>query len=210
MDQFAVISGDIINSKSYPGLPELLKEKLKAIKLAGLITPFSASRGDEVQAVCNDLNQLPIILRHLRYNLRPFKLRVGVGFGKIDDWHPATNSWEMTGPAFHRARQALDRIANSKEVHTVLASPDDITDLAFNSLFLLVDTIMNNWSEEQWRAVQTYETQKTHQNAASLLKVSRQNIQKLCQTAKWEQIKLIESNISKLLQAGLERPSSSL
>ena len=123
---------------------------------------------------------------------------------------PATNSWEMTGPAFHRARHALDQIAKSKEARTVLVSTNEITDLAFNSLFLLVDTIMNSWTEEQWRAVQTYEAQKTHQNAASLLKVSRQNIQKLCQTAKWEQIKLIESNISKLLQAGLERPSSSL
>lgn len=208
MEQFAVISGDIINSKSYPELPGLLREKLSGIKTAGLMTAFIASRGDEVQAVCDDLSQLPVILRHLRYHLRPLQIRVGIGYGVIDDWQWTKNSWEMTGSAFHYARQALDGIAKLKEPRTVLVSDNVVMDLTFNSLFLLVDTIMNGWTEEQWRAVQTYEAQKTHQKAALVLNVSRQNIQKLCQAAKWDQIKIIETNVSQLLKLNLATPVS--
>ncbi|NLY75800.1 MAG: hypothetical protein GX075_10920 [Firmicutes bacterium] len=200
MKLFAVITGDVIDSKKHPEIMETLKDKLSQIQVSGLYTPFCVSRGDELQAVCDNLPLLPVIIRNLRYACLPLKIRIGVGIGSIDTPDPGANSWDMTGPSFVLARRALDSIKKSKNPETVLASDDLLFDRIFNAVYSLVDTIAGGWTMAQWEAIQTYDTQRTFVKAAGELKIAWQNVRKRCQAAKWDVIKKVEEDLAILLE----------
>ena len=195
MKLFAVITGDVIDSKKHPDSLETLKENLNQIQAPGLYTPFNVSRGDELQAVCEDLTLLPVIIRNLRYFCRPLKVRLGIGIGRIDNPASSLNSWDMAGSAFIFARKALDLIKKSKIPQTVLVSEDPFFDRVFNMVYSLADTIMNGWTPRQWEAVQAYEAGRTLVKAAGELKIAWQNVQKRCQAAKWDVIKRVEEEL---------------
>ena len=195
-----VITADIIDSKTYPDLAVSLKPKLAMVRADSLLTPFSLSRGDEVQAVCGEVSALPVLLRALRFNCRPCRLRIGVGIGAVDDREMAANSWEMSGEAFFRARQALERLGKVKKPETWLIGEDPRFDTALNTIYQLLDLIMADWTDEQWQAVMAYEENETQLKAAEKLHVSRQNVQKLCRAAKWDHIRLAETNLAALLK----------
>lgn len=200
MELFAVITGDVIDSKKYPDSMETLKEKLNQVRVSGLYTPFSVSRGDELQAVCDKLSLLPVIIRNLRYACLPLKIRIGVGIGSINNRNPGANSWDMTGSAFILARKALDSIEKSKNPETVLASEDLFFDRVFNTIYSLVDMVVSNWTSRQWEAVQAYEADRTFVKAAGDLKIAWQNVQKRCQAAKWDVVKKVEQDVAILFQ----------
>lgn len=195
MKLFAVITGDVIDSKKIPNSLETLKEKLDLIHVPGLFTPFCASRGDELQAVCDNLSLLPVIIRNLRYICRPLKIRLAIGIGSIINPNPGQNSWDMTGSAFVLARKALDSIKKSKTPETVLASDDPFFDRFFNSIYSLIDIVVSGWTPSQWEAIQAYETDRTFVKAAGALKIAWQNVQKRCQAAKWDVIKKAEQDL---------------
>lgn len=201
MQHFAVITGDIINSKKYPDNMEKLKEKLYQIPSSGLCTQFHISRGDELQGVCDNLSLLPGIIRNLRYVCRPLNVRLGIGIGMISDSSLGQpNSWDMNGQAFILARRALDSIKKSKIPQTVLVSDDSLFDRVFNLVYSLVDTVVNGWTHNQWEAVQAYEADRTFVKAAGALKIAWQNVQKRCQAAKWDVIKKAEQDMAVLLE----------
>lgn len=99
--QFAVITADVIESKK--GVAENPNENIKSIldkkldtinmriKDLGIktITPFKSSRGDEIQLVCKEFKNIPVLLRYLRYYCLPLKLRIGIGIGNIDYFYSA-------------------------------------------------------------------------------------------------------------------------
>lgn len=200
MELFAVITGDVIDSKKHPDHLETLKERLTLVQTTGLYTPFRVSRGDEMQAVCDNLSLLPAIIRNLRYICRPLEVRLGIGVGPINNPQSGQNSWDMNGPAFMLARKALDSIKKSKTPETVLASNDPFFDKVFNLAYSLIDTVMNGWTSSQWEAVQAYETDRTYVKAAGALKIAWQNVQKRCQAAKWDVIKKAEQDLSVLFE----------
>ncbi len=198
MKLFAVITGDVIDSKKHPGYLETLKESLSHLHASGLYTLFNVSRGDELQAVCDNLTSLSVIIRNLRHTCFPLKIRLGIGIGRIDNPNPGMNSWDMTGPAFVLARKALDFIEKSKIPQTILVSEDPFFDRVFNLVYSLVDTIMNGWTPRQWEAVQAYDAERTLVKAAGELKIAWQNVQKRCQAAKWEVVKKAEEELAVL------------
>lgn len=208
MQLFAVITGDVIDSQKHPAHLETLKEKLSQFATPGLDTPFHVSRGDELQAVCGELSLLPVIIRNLRYVCRPLTLRLGIGIGRIENHTPGRNSWDMTGPAFVLARQALDLIKKSKIPQTVLVSEDPFFDRVFNMVYSLADTIVNGWTPRQWEAVQAYEASRTFVKAAGELNIAWQNVQKRCQAAKWDVIKRVEQELGHLLEERFGRQPS--
>lgn len=205
MQLFAVVTGDVIDSKKHPDHLDALKERLPLLQTPGLYTPFRVSRGDEMQAVSDNPPLLPVIIRNLRYFCRPLDVRLGIGIGLIDNSQPGQNSWDMNGPAFVLARRALDSIKKSKVSETVLASEDLFFDRMFNMAYSLIDTVMNGWTPSQWEAVQAYEADRTYVKAAGALKIAWQNVQKRCQAAKWDVIKKAEQDLAILIEERLLR-----
>ncbi len=199
MEKYAVITGDIIDSKAANRLDLQLKPRLGEFRTESLLTPFTLSRGDEMQAVCQVAVDLPALVRQLRFHCRPFRLRIGIGIGSIDDLRASSNSWEMNGEAFYRARSSLEQVTKEKRPRTVLTSGDSCSDSAINIIYLLMDNMMTHWTEAQWEAVHFYEQYKTYLKAASAMGIARQNVQKRCYAAQWDDIKVAEQAVGRLL-----------
>lgn len=86
-------------------LNELFKENIE------YDVTFSA--GDELQGLFNDTTVAVMYFRLFEMLLKPVKIRAGIGVGewtiKIDNG----SSTQQDGPAYHKARQAIDEVYNN-------------------------------------------------------------------------------------------------
>ena len=132
------------------------------------MTPFTFSRGDEIQTVLSGALSSPDSSGN--YVLLPtLAARIGIGTGRITSGLTTTNSWEMNGPAFHRARQPLDETKQSRHWRTRLVSGDPGLDQITNTIFTLYDAIQSRWTVPQWEGVMLYEATGSYQEAAKSL-----------------------------------------
>lgn len=167
-----------------------------------ILTDITISRGDELQVVCKNIYEIPYILRCIRYYLRPLKIRVGVGIGGINTDLDEESSWNMNGEAFYNARQALEILSYDKEAknktHFVTGNCEH--DLILNTMYILMDTIMDKWTDAKWNATFLYDEYKKYENAAIKLGVSPEAVRKSCKRANWSSIANSEKNIKKYLE----------
>ena len=157
MNQYTVITGDVMNSRSYNNINEILTERLKNIKYPeSMIVPFKISRGDEIQAVFRGYISFPQFIRQIRYILLNIDIRFGIGFGNIDEKSDEMSSWNMNGSAFYYAREALEKIEKENIFKTRFKSNSQI-DKAINTILYLIDTFQLGWTDSQWGAIYYYE-----------------------------------------------------
>ncbi|QZY55757.1 SatD family protein [Crassaminicella profunda] len=215
MQPFCVITADIIKSRKYLNAKEEINNKLDQLnkKLKNeLFTSFVLSRGDEIQAVLNNIEFLPEVIRNVRYYCRPFQLRLGVGIGYIEAIldNQNHNSWDMNGQAFYLARDAMDTLNKLQRKHstpykkhypaTYLWSMNEALNLSLNSIYILVDSIIRNWNDEQWETIMLYESLGTYELVSRQLSISKSAVQQRCDLANWRSIVAVEKNLKGLLQ----------
>lgn len=152
--------------------------------MPGLLVPFRVSRGDEVQGIASGWLLDPTIIRRLRYQLRPISVRIGIGLGFSDAI--VSNSWEMNGVPFFRAREALDSSKIKGSSSTQLKSGQPDLDPVADALLSLLDSIRATWSDQQWEAVHKYEQQGTYALAGEAIGITAQAVQQRCYRARWE------------------------
>lgn len=198
-NNYMVITVDIVDSRKHGITLDKLKgivSKINKVKYPDLITPFTESRGDEVQALGVVTKDLPKIIRDLRYNFYPLKIRIGVGIGKVDRISDnKDSSWDMSGEAFFNAREALGQIKNIKEYSIFFKSSKPTLNRAFNIIYKLIDTVVDNWSDKQWEAVQLYDKLKSYEAGANKLGISKSAFYDRCVSAKWDVILEAEKEI---------------
>jgi hypothetical protein len=79
MSKYTVINGDVIQSRKYNNISEILNKSLKKINYPdNMIIPFKISRGDEIQAVFKGALALPNLIRQIRYELINNDIRFGI------------------------------------------------------------------------------------------------------------------------------------
>jgi len=190
---------DVINSKKERLISQTIREKLSKLNDQGFEFAPALSRGDEIQCVvASDKNPFSVI-RAIRFALLPYKLKIGIGIGEIEIPEAVRDSWDLSGEAFFRAREALEDLSGSDETCLKLSSGLSTKDLAINSILTLMNLIMNDWTITQFNYVMAYERYGTYENSAEALNVSSQNIHKACKRAKWDVVKQIEGNLNQLM-----------
>ncbi|TEB07426.1 hypothetical protein Psch_00979 [Pelotomaculum schinkii] len=204
MKRITVVTADIINSKKNTEFLDATIERLKFLKLPSIITPFSVSRGDEIQGVIEGWLKYPEIIRYLRYFCRPLQIRVGIGIGFIEEELIRDDSWKMNGNAFYLARAALEDVEKIKGALTITKTGTNEFDAFINCIWLLIDAVQKKWTVKQWEAVNEYEQSGTYEEASKALGISMQNVEKRCRAAQWKQLKHAEKTLSKA-QAYLEK-----
>jgi len=200
MKKIIVITADIINSRRHQNFENNLSKKITALEDEAIISKFTLSRGDEIQGVLNDWANTPEIVRKLRYYCQPLQLRVGIGIGNIEENKIDKNSWKMNGEPFFLAREAVDEIKKIKKSSTILKSGNNEIDKIINCIWLLIDVLERKWSEKQWKAIHLYEEKGTFEEAANIYGTTWQNVQKLCNTANYEEIHKAEKMLKNLIE----------
>jgi len=110
----------------------------------------------------------------------------------------APSSWGLTGEAFFRAREALDRTKKKTALLTAVVSGDERLDAIAEGLFVLLDAIWSRWTEEQWEAVLAYERYGTYEAAGRVLGIAFQNVAKRCRAARWPAVCVAETALRRL------------
>ncbi len=195
MRNVTVVTADIIESRSAGDYKQSLKQKLNELQHPALISLFTLSRGDEIQGVLKGWLRAPEIVRQLRFACLPLQLKVGIGIG-LHTEPVEVNPWDMNGPAFHRARLALDDAKRKKGPSTIIKTGSPELDDVINCIWLLIDMRQMKWTAKQWEAVQAYEKYGTFAGASKNLKITLQNVQKRCRAADWNQLRLAEKTLA--------------
>ncbi len=148
MSVFTVITGDIINSRKSNISFQELEKKLDRFKYPEeMVTPFKILKGDEIQGVFKGFMETPQLIRKLRYSLYPIHLRIGIGIGAIEDGLDRGDSWQMNGPAFYLARNALDQVKADNDLTLTRISSSFTKNNSENNL-LYNPTLDNNISDD--------------------------------------------------------------
>jgi hypothetical protein len=119
-DLVTVVTADVIRSRDARDIVAALPAKLASVAHPLLVTPFSVSRGDELQAVCRGPLQAPEIVRQLRYACLPLRLRIGIGVGEIEP-NPG-------GPGPDINEHASGSVHTNAPGHRQGVSPSGLTD----------------------------------------------------------------------------------
>jgi hypothetical protein len=199
-DFYTVITADVIDSRRQAITVEEKKDALSALAYPGLLTPFTISRGDEIQAVLAGVVLPMDLVRQLRYLCRPLGLRIGIGIGRITSGLGSETSWGMNGPAFFRSRRALEGLKKDRRAFTGLQTGDGEFDRLAGALLLLIDTIASRWTDAQWEAIMTYEEKGVYQKAAEVLGIAYQNVEKRCRAARWWAVQKAEAALAAAVQ----------
>jgi len=125
MSYLALIA-DIRESKKLEDR-EQVQEKLKALcnelnadgRSPGLVSPFTVTLGDELQALFSDATAIWQLIFALETGLYPVRLRFGMGIGTLDTPVNTAQSIGMDGPVFHRAREAVEALRKSGKTYGV-------------------------------------------------------------------------------------------
>ncbi len=204
-EKFAALTADIIGSRKLKdqGFSRNQIEKaisqLNTAREAFIVSKFCLLRGDEIQGVVFPPREAIVMVRYLRFYLRPVQIRVGIGIGDITTEIDKNNPWNMDGSSFHRAREALEEIKLSRHPATFINSLEEDFDYNLNVILALMDVISNRWTDGQWEAIHAYEQMGTYQKASQVLKVRPQNVAKRCQSAHWKVFSEAEKHIQKLI-----------
>ncbi|WP_051533959.1 SatD family protein [Desulfitibacter alkalitolerans] len=199
MEKITVLTADIVDSRRNLQQKEKLKEKLKNYTRDFIISSFSMSRGDEIQAIIKGWLQHPNTIRNLRYLAYPLKLRIGIGIGYLEEYvinKPLKDPWSMEGTAFYSARNAVENLKEIKTTMTLFNCSNSYVNKYINTILMLMDTIQDRWTKEQWEAIHKYEELGTYSEAAKILNISYQNVEKRCKAANWKQFYLAEETLA--------------
>lgn len=192
MKKYIAIIGDLIQSKKIENR-NVFQENLKQIfnnlnkrYKETIISNFTLTIGDEFQAILKLDKNLMKILDEL-YLLIPHEFRIGIGYGEISTQINPILSIGSDGEAFWNARAAIEYIYNnnySGRSNIYFKSEEEDIDEIINTIFLLSETIKNQWTDLQKETFQAmlnediYKENFNQQNLAKKMKISQSSLSK--------------------------------
>ena len=176
-DRHAVLIADVVGSRTRSDLRELLGQRLETASRAHLRgkhirLPYAVTAGDEFQTIVSSYARLPELIFDLRELLRPLRLRVGIGIGKVPGVvrEPVNR---LGGEAFQFARVALERVkageGNKFRVLTGFKTQDAGFDSTANLIYALQDTLLLKVTEKQWETIAVFRKKRRLHDAAKAM-----------------------------------------
>jgi hypothetical protein len=174
---YTVLIADVVESGARLDLRSILGKKLSLasndhLKRKLIRLPYSVTAGDEFQTILRDPSKLPELILDLRTTVRPLRLRIGIGFGKIPGriQKPVNR---LGGEAFRRARQALEGIKSGAhhkfQVLTAVRSRNSTFDATANLIYGLHDTLLRKITAKQWEAMAAFRARHGLRRTAKFL-----------------------------------------
>lgn len=202
---FCVIIGDIIGSKSIPDR-EAAQEKLKlAMKRVNtdfgseFWAPFVITRGDEIAAVLNSFVQVNDIINELQGSFFPYRMRFGIAWGKLTTALESYLSTEIDGPAFYTASDMINK-AREKNHLAYFQLGNDVLDRAVSSLKNAIGLLQSDWTLRQTEVFYKFVELRNQYDVARVLKIKQPTVKKTLSSIHFKEILGLEEDINYLLQ----------
>ncbi len=155
----------------------------------GSVVTASMTTGDEFQVVLESpreaIGVYKFILREMRAGVH-----VGAGVGEIESVEEASSPSEMYGPAFYRAREAIE-VAKGEDVHIYFKTGDDEADFELNTVLELLGYIRDGWTDRQREIIDFIDTHREslQKEVAKELRVSEAMISKTIRNTGYEKVR---------------------
>ena len=141
MQQYTALIVDIADSRQYSTqernqLQDQMISLIQTLNLAFSATLAKAvdfSGGDEVQGLFFDDLAAFLYYRLLEIHLLPHQIRAGIGTGTWNTRVPERGSSAQDGPAYHLAREALER-AHALKTQSMCIGTCELPNIALNTL----------------------------------------------------------------------------
>lgn len=211
---YAVIIGDIKQSRKIQHrkkVQDQFNDVLRRINekyAEDIASEFMITLGDGFQGLLKNHSAILPIIFEIEMAMSPVELRFGIGLGEISTSIQHQNSMEMDGPAYHRARQMIERIEVTEnqyaknETNIMLYSGEEYrnTDQLLNTVFSLASALKDKWSERQREIIYAYYLHGENQyQAAEALGIAQSSVNKALNTAKYYTYKAALSDVSRFL-----------
>ncbi|HHY48055.1 MAG TPA: hypothetical protein GX506_12240 [Firmicutes bacterium] len=205
---FAVITCDLRRSREItPRQPvqDAIKralERINAEYATIIVSGFSFTLGDEWQGLIKEPRLAYELVWAMRRYLPGIRIYAGIGLGEIST--AVAPVQEMDGPAFHRAREAVE-LAKSQQRGVAFVSGDPEGDPVVNSLLRLIEGTWNRATQRQVQVVLSYEQTRNMSMTAERLGITKQAVSKILKAAMWDEVieareglKVLLVNLSRL------------
>jgi hypothetical protein len=153
--RYLVVIGDVVGSKrvkARAALQRTLAAELAAVSAGhgGLASPYTLTLGDEFQAVYRRAGGLFADLVRIRAACLPAEIRLSVAVGRIVTAINPQQALGMDGPAFHVARERIERLKREGGRFAVSGDlPGDAA--ARDAAVALLSAWTEGWKPNRWR-----------------------------------------------------------
>ncbi|MBP2619759.1 SatD family protein [Streptococcus panodentis] len=189
---YIALIGDLIESKQLKNRKQAQKDLQDMMAVlnqdyqAYLVSPFTVTTGDEFQALFRPNPELMQILDQIALGF-PHPIRFGLGLGEIlTDINPE-QSIGADGPAYWRARAAINAVHEKNDYGTsriAVSLGDDASSQAVNTVLSACSFIQSKWNTSQREVLERmlleyiYDEDFSHGEVAELLHISSSALSK--------------------------------
>lgn len=174
-----------------------LLEELNDDLQAALVSRFTVTLGDEFQGLLCRPAAITEVLWRLRRELPAVRLWMGVGHGGLDT-PLRPRAIGMDGPAFHRAREGVER-ARKEAIHGGVFVGFGLDDTLLTGLARLLDHHRHSFTAAQIEAIDRVRDGRAQSEVAAELGVTQQAISKRLKAAAWDVYRMGEAALEDLL-----------
>lgn len=202
--QYTVVIADIVGSRQVKDRAalqakfEALVSELNTVFQDEVAAGFLVTLGDEFQGVLKSPRRCLDLAIHCALALYPVKIRFGIGVGPIDTMPLKEVALGMDGPAFHRAREAVEA-ARARKLMAVAVTPDPGVDAVLTEAVAVVARIMDGWTPRQRQAVTALRELKMQRLVAERLGVAPAAISQRLDKAMWREIERLIGAVQELM-----------
>jgi hypothetical protein len=150
--QYAALIGDFIQSRTLANRSEV-QRRLAAVcaelnterDRLGLVSPLTITLGDEFQAVFGAADRLWECALRIEAAMEPVAIRFAMGLGIISTDIQHDTALGMDGPAFHRARAAMEQLKKTDARYR-------LSGLGHDEVFINAALELIAHNRQKWRA----------------------------------------------------------
>jgi hypothetical protein len=214
-EPYIAILGDIVGSRklanakrrSIQTVFSQLMDRLNASYSTNLKAKFTITLGDEFEGLLSidgAQTAVPDIIWTVEDTFATVAMRIGIGLGTVDTGIPEYAAG-ADGPAFHRAREAIELAAKKQRLGGVFRGFGDRRDAILNGLARVLHRQRDGWSKQQRMVARHLRNGSKQTDAASAMGLSKQAVSAYARAAGWEAYSEGEIAWRKAIEEALER-----
>jgi RNA polymerase sigma factor (sigma-70 family) len=204
-----VVFGDVVGSRADPGTSEFLRalrDELEVAYAGRKLAPSGFTQGDELQLLLvPGADPFQAVLRAaLRDDARAVRWAMVAG-DVLGGSGPAT---ERTGPAFHDARELVER-AKARRLGLLAVTGDPSADALLDELGPVLASLLEELTDRQREVARLILVEDLRRaEAAERLGVSRATVSVIAARARVRHVAALMSALARTFREGVERASA--
>jgi len=212
--QYLAIIGDIVASRQLPRRQEVqgrLATLLRRVSQdnPALASPYTITLGDEFQAVYRQADTLFVDIVTILQEVHPVQVRFAVGVGELATGLNRKQALGMDGPAFHRARAAIEELKKSGYFLRLQGAPADESGAdpwrLINHSLNLVSHRVDAWSRNRLRILQGLLAGKSVGALEKALRISNVAVYKNINAGALDEVRGLCEDITAFLNRELKK-----